>query len=129
MLLMCCFVVLRGADAQSPKSAASPFFRLGLPGSQVTQHATDAAAALIDKGRRVLALLDLGLDGREDAHVLPLEGLEVVVQLLVPRVQHTHLEAERRAGDDKVGDGESASDDHVDGWRSGLYCCCVVLLK
>lgn len=60
--------------------------------------------------------------------MLPLESLEVVVQLLVPRVQHTHLEAERRAGDNKVGDGESAGDDHVDCWRIDLCCFAVVVV-
>lgn len=46
--------------------------------------------------------------------MLPLERFEVIVQLLVPRVQHTNLEAERRAGDNKVGDGQGARDDHSD---------------
>jgi hypothetical protein len=79
---------------------------------------------LLKKGR-FLCSTDLSLYCCQDAKMLSLEGFEVVIQLLVPRVQHTNLEAERRAGDNKVGDGEGACDDH--GGRRKI--CCWMELK
>jgi hypothetical protein len=38
----------------------------------------------------------------------------------VPWVQHTDLKAERRAGDNKVGDRKGARDDHSD---EPTVCC------
>ena len=43
-----------------------------------------------------------------------LELLELLIKLLVPGVQHADLEGERGAGDDEVGEGEAAGDQHVD---------------
>lgn len=55
---------------------------------------------------------DLVSDGAEDLEVLLLEIFESRVQLLVPRVQHKHLEAQRRAGHHKVGHRNGSRDDH-----------------
>lgn len=87
--------------------------RSSLPCGKVAEQAANAVTALLENGG-VSCLLYFRFDGLQDAQMLLLELLEAIVKLLVPWVQDTHLEAECRASDDKVGDGEGASDDHGD---------------
>ena len=56
--------------------------------------------------------------------MLVLELLKAGVELLVPRVQDEDLEAQRRGGDDEVGQGDEAGDErHVcDGSLRVSYC-------
>lgn len=51
-------------------------------------------------------------DGIQNPEMFLLELLETRVQLLVPRVEYEYLEAERRAGDQKVGQRDGAGDNH-----------------
>lgn len=72
--------------------------------------------ALEDGLAPLLADLDLHLlHGVEDAQVLLLEVLKVLRQLLVPRVQDEDLEAERRGGDEEVGQRDGARHPHGGG--------------
>uniref|UniRef100_A0A8H7K3P5 Uncharacterized protein n=1 Tax=Bionectria ochroleuca TaxID=29856 RepID=A0A8H7K3P5_BIOOC len=68
-------------------------------------------ADLLGQGGSLL-VGDVASDGVEDLEVLLLEVFESRVQLLVPRVQHKHLEAQRGAGHHKVGHRNGSRDDH-----------------
>lgn len=49
------------------------------------------------------------------AQVLLLQRLEVIVELLVPRVQDEDLEAQRRGANSEVGERETTRDQHLCG--------------
>ena len=51
----------------------------------------------------------------QHAQVLLLQLLEVVVELLVPRVQNEDLEAQRRGTNGEVGERETTRDQHLCG--------------
>lgn len=84
----------------------------------------------LSRGRAALASPQAGvntLDVVEHAQVLLLELLEVVGELLVPGVQDEDLEAERRGGDEEIGEGDGAGDeDHFDGFL--MWSLCVLFI-
>lgn len=49
----------------------------------------------------------------EEAEVFDLEGLEFVVELVVPRVEDEDLEGQGGGGDAEVGEGDEAGEDHL----------------
>jgi len=53
-----------------------------------------------------------GLDGAKNSKVLLLQSFEVIVELLVPRVQDADLERQCRRGNNEVGDGNGPGEEH-----------------
>lgn len=73
----------------------------------------------LQSGKCFLDLFQVGgpvlLDFLHQSQVLLLQILEILVKFVVPWVQNEHLERQSRGGNREVGDGESASDDHLCG--------------
>ncbi len=70
---------------------------------------------------RGLSLTCYGLRGHrpQDANVLMLQLLEVMLQLVVPRVQHKHLERQRRRRDTEIGQRDDSGGSHGGGGKGG----------
>lgn len=60
----------------------------------------------------------------EHGDVLRLQGLELVIQRLVPGFEDEDLETQRRGGNDEVGEGDDAGEERHGGGSLSLLMWC-----
>lgn len=80
------------------------------PSGETAKHLPDALASLSSISASAPGA---AFDDVQDSQVFFFQGLEVLVQLLMPWVQDADLEAQCRGGNEEVRDGNCAGDEHL----------------